>query len=146
MSNTWKNSFPSIHHWIHLPIHQEVCLSPCHHQAENLLKFPGNNGEKNAVNYQHKIPVKSPSVQTLSVTSVIAAVCALSIPSIHPSDDEHQEILDKFPGTNYGETSPSEIKAKFPDNVTLTLCNVKFLEKTSGNVNGAKNLKKFLSG
>ena len=47
-SNSWENSLPSVHHQIHLLVHQEVCqsLSP---SAENLSKFPGNNGEKNAV-------------------------------------------------------------------------------------------------
>ena len=53
--------------------------------------------------------------------SVIAPIQASSIPSIHVSDDKHQEILDKFPGTNDGEKFPYEITRKILDDVTLTL-------------------------
>ena len=53
------------------------------------------------VNYLHEIPVKSPSVHSSCITSVIAPVCASS-----------QEIPDEFPGTNYGEKNQSEIMAK----------------------------------
>ena len=88
------------------------------------------------VNHLHKIVVKSPSISTLSVMSVLAPICASSIPSVHPSDNKLQEIMDKFPGTNYGEKSPSETMAKIPDDITLTLCNAKFLEKTPGDSNG----------
>ena len=49
-----------------------------------------------------------------------APVHALSIPSIHPSDDKHQEVLAEFPGTNYGRNL-SEIMAKIPDDITLIL-------------------------
>ena len=73
------------------------------------------------VNHLNKIPVKSPSVHTSCITSVIAPIHALSIPSVHLSDDECHEILDKVPSTNYGEKFPSRIMAKIPDNVTLTL-------------------------
>ena len=53
--------------------------------------------------------------------SVIAPISASPIPSVHPANqDEHQEFLDRFPGTNYGETFPSEIMAKISDDVTLT--------------------------
>ena len=69
--------------------------------------------------------------------SVIAPIHASSIPSIHPSDDEHQEILDKFPGTIYGEKTPSKFMAKPPDNITLTLHQAQFLEKTPGYSNEA---------
>ena len=44
--------------------------------------------------------------------SVVASIHALSILSVHRSDDEHWEILHKFPGTNYGEENPSEITKK----------------------------------
>ena len=98
--------------------------------AENLSKFPSNNGEKYAVNYLHEILEEIPTVCTLSVTSVISPIHALSILSIHPSDDECQEILDEFPGTIYWEKLPAGITARIPDDVTLTLHNVKFLEKT----------------
>ena len=56
-----------------------------------------------AVNYLHEMPVKSPSVSTSSVMSIVAPICALSVPSVHPSIDKSQEILDKFPSTKYGE-------------------------------------------
>ena len=65
--------------------------------AENPLKFPDNHGEKKAVNELHEILVKSPSVCTLLVMSIIAPVCVSSVPSIHLSVNEHQEILDKSP-------------------------------------------------
>ena len=99
-----------------------------------------------------------PSICTLCVISVIAPICALSIehiytscdmsviaavctssePSIHPSHDKCQEFLDEFPGTNYGEKNLSKITAKIPDDITLTLCQVKFLEATPGTTNGVK--------
>ena len=53
---------------------------------------------------------------------VVAPVCASSIPSCHPSDDEHQDILDEFHSTNYGEKFLSEVTVKIPADVTLTLC------------------------
>ena len=68
--------------------------------------------------------------------SVIAPICASSIPSVHPSDDEQQEILDEFPSTNYGEKFPAKLMAKFCNNVILTLYQVKFPEKPPGNSNG----------
>ena len=114
--------------------------------AENPLKFPSNNGEKHAVNYLHEIPVKTPSVCSLSVTSVIRPISAPSVLSVHPSDDKDQEILDEFPSTNYGEKYPAEIMAIMPDNVTLTLHNVKFLEKTPGNSNGVNFMVEFPLG
>ena len=79
-----------------------VTLSP---SAENPLQFPCNHQEKTAVNYLHEILVKIPTVHTLSVTSVIAPICAMSIPSVHLSDDKHQEIPDEFPSTNYRRNS-----------------------------------------
>ena len=78
--------------------------------------------------------------------SVTAPISASSIPSIHPSDDECQEIPDEFLGTNYGEKFPSEIMAKFPDNVTLTLHSVKFLEKPPDNLNGGNFMVELLLG
>ena len=78
--------------------------------------------------------------------SVIAPISALSIPSIHPSDNEHQEIPDKFPGTNNGEKNPSKIMVKIPDDITLTLHNAKFPVKIPGNVNGVNYLVEFPSG
>ena len=53
--------------------------------AEKPSKVPGTNGEKHVVHYLHEIPVKSLSIHTPYGTSVIAPVCALSVPSIHPS-------------------------------------------------------------
>ena len=77
------------------------------------------------------------------IMSVIAPASALPVPSVHPTDDKHQEFLDKFPSTNYGEKFPSEITAKIPDDVTLTLHQVKFLEETPGTSNGVKYLANF---
>ena len=62
--------------------------------------------------------------------SVIAPVHALSVLSILPYNDERQEFLDGFPGTNYGEKNLSEITVKLPHDVTLTLQQAKFLEET----------------
>ena len=81
---------------------QSVTPSP---SAENPSKFPGNNGEKNMVSYHHEIPVKIPTVHTLSAMSVIAPTSAMSIPSIHMSDDKHQVILEQFPILIMGRNS-----------------------------------------
>ena len=75
--------------------------------------------------------------------SVIAPIQASSVPSILPSDDDYQEILDEFPGTNYGEKNPSKIMAKIPNDITLTLHQAKFLKETPGTSNGAKYLANF---
>ena len=64
------------------------------------------------VNYLHEITVKLPPVHTSYIASVIAPIYALPIPSIHLSNDEHHEIPDEFPSTNYGEKNLSEITAK----------------------------------
>ena len=65
--------------------------------------------------------------------SVVVSISASSVLSIHPSDDEHQEITEEFLITNYGEKLPAKIAAKMmakiPDNIILTLDNAKFLEK-----------------
>ena len=90
------------------------------------------------IDYLHEILVEIPTICTSLVMSVIAPVQKLSIPSIHPSDNKCHEILDKLPSTNYGEKNSSEIMAKFPDDVTLTIHQVKFLEKTPGNFKGLK--------
>ena len=68
--------------------------------------------------------------------SVIAPTHALSIASVHPSDVEHQDILDEIPCTIYGEKFPDKISEKIPDDISLTLQNEIFLEKTHGNSNG----------
>ena len=47
------------------------------------------------------------------------------VSSVYPSDEKHHEILEKFLSTNYGEKHLSKILAKIPDNVTLTLHEVK---------------------
>ena len=78
-------------------------------------------------------PIHALSVQpvhTLCITSFFAPVHASPIPSILPYDDEHQEFLDGFPSTKYGEKNVSEITVKFPHDVTLTLQQVKFPEET----------------
>ena len=80
------------------------------------------------------------------MSSVVAPISALSVPSVHPSDDECQEIPDKLPSTNYGDKFLAEIMAKIPDIATLTQHNVKFLEKTPGNSNGGNYSVEFLSG
>ena len=98
------------------------------------------------VNYLHEIPVKIHTVHSLSVMSVIAPISASSIPSVHPSDNECQEILEEFPGTSYGEKFLAEIMVKIPDNVTLTLYNMKFPEKTLDNSNEGNHWGEFLSG
>ena len=144
----------SVHHSDSLSINS----SP---SAANPSKICCNYGEKTVVNYLHENPVKSPTIHTSCVTSVIAQVhassiqpicsscdmsviapvctssvqpictlcvmsvfapvCALPVLSIHPYDDEHQEFLDGFPGTEYGEKKASKIMVKFSHNVTLTL-------------------------
>ena len=60
--------------------------------------------------------------------SVIAPIHALPILSVHPSDDKHQEIPDEFPSTSYGEKNRSKTMVKIPDDITLTLNQVKFPE------------------
>ena len=77
--------------------------------------------------------------------SAIAPVCALPIPSICPSNAEHQEFPDKFPGTKYGEKNPSKIMVKFPHDVTLTLHQAKFPEETPDTTSRAMYLGHFLS-
>ena len=86
-----------------LLIHQTVHPPPHHCLLKTCQKVPGNNGENNMVIYLHEILVKRPTVCTSSIMYVIAPICTLSIPSIHPSGDKHQEIPDEFPGTNYGK-------------------------------------------
>ena len=71
-----------------------------------------------------------PPVHTSCITSVFAPVCAPSVPSVLPYDDKHQEFPDGFPSTHYGEKNPSEITAKIPHDVTLTLQQAKFPEET----------------
>ena len=69
-------------------------------------------------------PVHASSIQpihTLCIMSVITPIHASPVPSVLPYDDKHQEFLDGFPGTNYGEKIPSEIMVKFPHDITLTL-------------------------
>ena len=79
-----------------------------------------------------------PPFHTSCVTSVVAPVSAPSIPSVLPYDDEHQEFQDGFPGTKYGEKNPSEIIAKIPHKVTLTLQQSRFLEETPDTTNRVK--------
>ena len=78
--------------------------------------------------------------------SVITPIHASSILSIHPSSDEHQEIPDAFPSTNFGEKFPGEIMAKIPDYITLTLHQAKFPEETPGNSNEVNFMVEFLCG
>ena len=109
--------------------------------AEKPLKISNNNGEKHAVNYLHKILVKSPSIHHMVHLSLHLSVhhpynlsihhtLSLSLhpsmhcpfhPSIHPSNDKHQELPAKFPGTNLGEKTHPKSQLKSSDNVTLTL-------------------------
>ena len=70
--------------------------------------------------------------------SVVSPIHALPILSVHPSDNECQEIPDEFPGTNYGEKFPPKIMTKIPDDISLTLHQAKFVEETPGNTNGVK--------
>ena len=135
-------------------------------------KLPGNYGENSTVNYLHETPVKSPTVstsyntsvvapvratyvpfvcassvqpvRTSCVTSVIAPVCASSVPSVLPYGNERQEFPAGYPGTNYGEKNPSEITAKIPYDVTLTLQQAKFPEKTPDTTNRVKYPGNFL--
>ena len=78
--------------------------------------------------------------------SVDAPISALSVPSVHPSDNEHQEIPDEIAGTNHGEIFLAKIVSKISDDITLTQCNVKLPEKTPCNSNGVKFMVEFLSG
>ena len=117
--------------------------------AANPSKIPCHYGENSTVKYLHENLVKSPPIRALyaqpvrssCVTSVVAPVHASSIPpictlyimsvfapvhaspipSVLPYNDECQEFLDGFPGTNYGEKNLSETMVKFPHDVTLTL-------------------------
>ena len=77
--------------------------------------------------------------------SVIAPVCALSIPSIHPPVDKYQEFQDEFPGTNYGEKYLAKFMAKIPDDITLVLYNAEFLEEMPGNSNRGSYSVEFMS-
>ena len=52
-------------------------------------------------------------------------------------------ILDEIPGTNYREKNLSEIMARIPDDVTLTLHQAKFLEETPGTTNGLNFLANY---
>ena len=76
----------------------------------------------------HASPVQP--VHTSRVTSVLAPIHALPVLSVHPSDDECQEFPDEFPGAKYGEKNSSEIMVKIPDDITLTLHELKFPEET----------------
>ena len=135
-------------------------------------KLPVNYGENYTVNYLHETPVKSPTVSTSYDTSVVAPVratyvpfvCALyvrpvrtscvtsdvapvrasSAPSVLPYGNERQEFPAGSPGTNYGEKNPSEIAAKIPYVVTLTLQQAKFPEKTPDTTNRVKYPGNFL--
>ena len=78
--------------------------------------------------------------------SVIAPVSASSFPSIHLSDVKCQKIPDEFLSNNYGEKYPFEITAKIPDNITLSLHNLKLAAKTPGNLNELKYRVEFPSG
>ena len=83
-------------------------------------------------------PVHASSIQpicTLCITSVIAPVCSLPILSICPSNDEHQEFPEEFPNIKFGEKTPTKIMVQFPDDITLTLHQVKFLEETTDTTN-----------
>ena len=51
--------------------------------AKNLSKFRCNYGEKNAVNYLHKNPAKSPSVSTLYIMPFDVPVHASSVQPVH---------------------------------------------------------------
>ena len=93
-------------------------------------------------------PIHALSIQpvcTLCIMSVIAPVHASPVPSVHPSDDEHQEFMEEFPGTKYGEENSSEITVKFPDDITLTLHQAKFLEETPDTTNRVIYPSNFLS-
>ena len=83
-------------------------------------------------------PVQASSVQpihTSCIASVFAPIHASPVPSIHPYDNECQEFPDGFPGTNYGEKTPSEIMVKFLHDTTLTLQQAKFPEETPDTTN-----------
>ena len=78
-------------------------------------------------------PVRASSIQpvrTSCVTSVIVPVCVLPVLSVLRYDNKRQEFPAGFPSTNYGEKNPSEITAKIPHDVTLTLQQAKFPEET----------------
>ena len=92
-------------------------------------------------------PIHALSVEHVSTSctmSVVAPMQASPVLSVHLSDNNCQEFPDEFPGNNYGKKNPSEIMAKIPDNITLTLHQVKFTEETPGTTNGVKYLSNFL--
>ena len=63
-------------------------------------------------NYLHKILVEIPTVYTLSAMSAITPVHALSVSSIHLSDNKHQEIQDQFPSMNFGRKTHPKLQQK----------------------------------
>ena len=82
----YPGKLPSIHTSTDSSVNPSGSLSiTSSPSTEKLSIIPGNNGEKHAVNYLHKILVKSPSIHTSYGTPVIAPVHASSIPSIHTS-------------------------------------------------------------
>ena len=85
-----------------------------------------------------------PTIRTPYITSVFAPVHASPVPSVLPYDDEHQEFLDGFPSTDYGEKNPSETTVKFPNDATLTLRQAKFPEETPDTTKRVKYPGNFL--
>ena len=61
-----------------------------------------------------------------------------------PTTTNVRNSPDGFPGTNYGEKNPSEIMAKIPHDVTLTLQQAKFLEESPDNTMRVKYLGNFM--
>ena len=93
-------------------------------------------------------PIHALSIQpvhTSCVTSVITPIHKLPVSSVHPYDDERQEFLDGFPGSNYGEKNLSEIMVKLPHDITLTLHQVKFPEGNPDTTKRALYLGNFKS-
>ena len=52
-----------------------------------------------------EIPVRTSTVHTLSLMSVIAPIDVSFIPPVHPSDNKCQEIMEEFSSTNYGRNT-----------------------------------------
>ena len=68
-NKTQENSFLSVHHQIHLSIHQAVCQSHHHHQLKAPQENPLITGEK-CGKLPHEILVKLPTVHSSCIMSM----------------------------------------------------------------------------
>ena len=76
------------------------------------------------------------SIHTSCIMSVVAPIQALPVPSVHHFDDKCQEFPMNSPVLCMGREKTSKITVNFPDGITLTLHQAKFLEKTPDTTKG----------